>query len=134
MDRGTFGPGASWCVLAMLVDVWRCTARLVTQPLSWSAWCAFDGAERDQLGLGLIGRGNARSGQAESVMETTLSVSERAAASVAEWDALRPVKSVQVLVRLVTLRYVPSSHGNHHREGTRLDQGGRGGMQSGELR
>jgi hypothetical protein len=44
----------------MLAELWRCTARLVTQPLSWSAWCAFDGAERGQVGLGLSMYGKVR--------------------------------------------------------------------------
>lgn len=62
-------------------------------------------------------------------MITTLSVSERAAASVAEWDALMSGD-----VRLGGLSWVASgfvASGNHHRAGTEADQRGRGGMSLG---
>lgn len=79
----------------------RCMAH---KPISWSAWCVFDGADRHESVLVQVGQGNVSSGQAVYFVETTLLVSKRATASVAEWDALWRGESRQCWLGLVWSR------------------------------
>jgi hypothetical protein len=117
-----------WSVKVRLGDVRSVDAGrgALMKPLSRSAWCVFDGAERDvssrgrswfvELGLGWL----------RHRKETTYTVGVAAASMLHGGMGHGVLGSCSMWQ--CGFGQCWSCHGNHHRAGTEADQRGRGGM------